>query len=328
MPSPVPGVRFRPLCPPDVASLIHLIVTARADDGPHEPITPDEIRHAWFDHPGMDMERDTVVAVTPDEQVVGISAALAREAPVRFGRIYVPGTVRADFRRRGIGRELLRRTDERAQEMLRAWEGDMERWVNVETPAGLAGRIALFESEGFSAVRTFATMHRDLGPTDAPLPADPPMPDGFTATTWRADLNDQTRLAHNDAFRDHWGSEPINAERWRFFAEGSPNFRADCSWLAVDGATIAGYVMSALTPERDGNCVGWLGTIGVRRGYRGRGLASALIARSLTSFLAAGASTVGLDVDTDNLTGATRLYASLGFRTTEESLIYAKHVER
>jgi mycothiol synthase len=75
-----------------------------------------------------------------------------------------------------------------------------------------------------------------------------------------------------------------------------------------------------------GRRLGWLGTIGVRRGYRRRGLASALIARSLAGFRDAGAAEAGLDVDLENPSGAPRVYGALGFGVTRRSTIYVKSI--
>lgn len=210
----------------------------------------------------------------------------------------------------------------RARELLDAAPADMARQVNCESPASAPDRMAFFEAEGFRRARSFVTMRRSLaGPTPSA-----PLPQPLTMTEWRADLEEPTRLAHNDAFRDHWGSDPLSRERWRHFVSGVPGFRPDCSTLALDGDTVAGYALASFTPD-PGGAVGWLGTIGVRRAWRHRGVASALIARSLLGFQAAGAVRAGLDVDAENPTGAVRLYESLGFLPSEESIIYAKSVE-
>ena len=123
------------------------------------------------------------------------------------------------------------------------------------------------------------------------------------------------------------GSDALGPDSWRHFVHGSPGFRADCSWLALDGQTVAGYTLCSVTNQADGAPIGWLGTIGVRRAYRRRGIASALIARSLASFAACGAVAAGLDVDAENVTGAVRVYGALGFRTWEASVIYTKRID-
>jgi ribosomal protein S18 acetylase RimI-like enzyme len=154
------------------------------------------------------------------------------------------------------------------------------------------------------------------------------------AEPWRPELDALTRDAHNDAFRDHWGSDPLSDGRWRHFVAGMPGFRAESSWLAVTRrgtggttpADVAGYTLTTVN-DVDGERVGWLGTIGVRRAWRHQGVASALITRSLESFRSLGAARAGLDVDAENPTGAVRVYESLGFTATEESVIYSKPLE-
>ena len=61
---------------------------------------------------------------------------------------------------------------------------------------------------------------------------------------WSTELDEQVRLAHNEAFADHWGSEPRTAQEW---AQGRSMFAPTWSFAAIDEATgeVAGYLMSA-----------------------------------------------------------------------------------
>jgi mycothiol synthase len=54
--------------------------------------------------------------------------------------------------------------------------------------------------------------------------------------------------------------------------------------------------------------------VSVRRAWRGRGVASALIVASLHALRERGMAIASLGVDGENLTGALRLYEQLGFR--------------
>jgi mycothiol synthase len=323
----VPGIQFRPLVLDDADGLCDLLLAARAVDGAHEPVTREELRHHWFDHPGVRHETDTIAAIDRDGWVVGAVAVVARDAPGSVARVFVPGAVRPDHRRRGIGTYLIRRAEARARELLAAVPGDVERQMDCESPATARDRVALFEAEGFLRARSFLIMRRDLA---EPIPT-PSLAPALSLVVWRADLDEATRLAHNDAFRDHWGSDPVSPERWRHFVADVPGFRPDCSWLAFEsdglgGGSVAGYALATVNDDPSGGRVGWLGTIGVRRAWRRQGVASALIARSLASFAAAGASRAGLDVDAQNPTGAVRVYEALGFRPSEESIIYSKQI--
>jgi ribosomal protein S18 acetylase RimI-like enzyme len=69
---------------------------------------------------------------------------------------------------------------------------------------------------------------------------------------------------------------------------------------------------------------GWLGRVSVRRPWRRRGLASALIVAALTGLRDAGMRDAMLGVDSENPSGALHLYESLGFVTVEHATTYRK----
>ena len=315
-------VHFRPLRADDAEALVDLLLAARAADGPSDPVRREELRHLWFDHPGVRHETDSIGAFGDDGSLLGAVAVFARDAPTAIARTFMPGAVHPDQRRRGIGTYLLRRAEERARALLAQVPDDLARQIDCETPATAADRIALFEAHGFRRARSFITMRRDLA---EPIPATD-LPSGLRFAMWHPDLDEATRLAHNDAFRDHWGSDPQTPERWRHFVADAPGFRPDCSWLALDGTTVAGYTLATVADDPAGGSVGWLGTVGVRRAWRHRGVASTLIARSLESLAAAGVGRAGLDVDAENPTGAVRVYTALGFDAGDESIIYSKQI--
>jgi ribosomal protein S18 acetylase RimI-like enzyme len=59
-------------------------------------------------------------------------------------------------------------------------------------------------------------------------------------------------------------------------------------------------------------------TLGVREEMRGRGLGKALLHQSFTDFYRRGVPKVGLAVDSQNPTGATRLYQKVGMQIAEQ----------
>ena len=70
--------------------------------------------------------------------------------------------------------------------------------------------------------------------------------------------------------------------------------------------------------------VGWIGEVGVRPAYRGRGIGGALLGHAFAQLAARGLSTVRLTVDAGNETGATRLYERVGMRVRREWAICEK----
>jgi ribosomal protein S18 acetylase RimI-like enzyme len=75
-------------------------------------------------------------------------------------------------------------------------------------------------------------------------------------------------------------------------------------------------------PNRNGG--GWVDALGVRRAYRGRGLAKALLYRTFGEFHARGVNRISLGVDAQNPTGATKLYESVGMRPELELVTFEK----
>ena len=194
--------------------------------------------------------------------------------------------------------------------------------VDVEAFGWQVGRLALLEAERFEHVRSFLVMHR---PIDAHVEV-PSLPDGLVARDWEEGLDEPARAAHNDAFRDHWGSEPVGVERWRHLGADAPGFLAGCSSIAVTpSGEVVGYVLCSAPPgmQRE-HRTAWMGTVGVRRDRRGRGVGAALLTRSIAAMRAEGFERVGLDVDADNPTGAVRVYERLGFTESRRQLIYSK----
>jgi len=69
---------------------------------------------------------------------------------------------------------------------------------------------------------------------------------------------------------------------------------------------------------------GYTEGISVRRPWRKRGVASALINRSLLMFREMGMTEAALGVDTENLSGALRVYEASGFRPLSRGTTYRK----
>ena len=129
--------------------------------------------------------------------------------------------------------------------------------------------------------------------------------------------------ADNEVFRDQWGSHEFTYEDWCQRKFGNPNFDPSLWMVAWDGrsAQIAGF-----SQNRFRKGIGWIGTIGVRRPWRKKGLGLALLQHSFGEFYKRGTKTIGLGVDAQNPTGATRLYQKAGMYAASEFVTYEKEL--
>jgi ribosomal protein S18 acetylase RimI-like enzyme len=110
---------------------------------------------------------------------------------------------------------------------------------------------------------------------------------------------------------------------WNHAFVGDPFFRGDLSFVVLDGEEIAGYTLNYVV-ESDWGAAGvregWVGQLGVRRPWRKRGLATALLVRSMEAFRTADLEAATLGVDAENPTGALGVYERVGFRPIRRSV--------
>lgn len=231
------------------------------------------------------------------------------------------GGVDPVWRRRGIGGAVYR------------WQGECQRrrFAAAGTAAGVlrtmaeernASHNALLRSAGAGVVRYFTEMTRPLAP---PVP-DLPLPAGFAFATLDPRDSEPMRRAHNEAFAGHWGSEPRDPARWAFTVR-HPQLKPEWSMSVVEAATgeTVAYQLASFDPEfrlQSGYDEGFTDLLGVRRAWRGRGLASSLLAEAMRRFRAGGMTHAGLGVDTENASGALALYERMGYTPTVRSLAW------
>jgi mycothiol synthase len=152
-------------------------------------------------------------------------------------------------------------------------------------------------------------------------PAQPEWPDGTRVATFR---EQDARVFYDtlgEAFADEWNFVPDPYERWQELRLGGPDFDPTLWFLVWDGAEVA----AVLRGERRAD-LGWVGAIGVRKPWRKRGLGLALLQHAFADWHARGITRVGLGVDSQNPTGATRLYERAGMRVAYAAVAFEQEL--
>jgi mycothiol synthase len=114
-----------------------------------------------------------------------------------------------------------------------------------------------------------------------------------------------------DAFADHWGETWPTEEAWVHETVDSGDADLDLWLLAWRRSTLAGVLVADPRSAEDPQ-LGYVAQLGVRREYRRRGIAEALLRTSFGQLHARGARGACLHVDAESITGATRLYERIG----------------
>ena len=278
---------------------------------------------AWFRNPSesFDVARDVDVA-----EIDGVIIAFAERSWVDTNdgmREYrVNGGVLPEWRRKGIGTALLAHNERRVRELAASQETERPRVWGSWSNDRQSGRVALMRTNGFQPARWFFDMVRDLS---EPIPGVP-MPDGLEIRPVSMDNVRQVWHADVEAFKDHWGGFDDSDAHLQAWLE-SPTFDPTMWLIAWDGDEVAGGVVNAIHPEENaalGVQRGWLHSVFTRRPWRKRGLANALIARSLQLIKERGMDVGVLGVDADNPSGALGLYERNGFKVAERSTAWRK----
>ena len=210
--------------------------------------------------------------------------------------------------------ELLEWAEGRARELglRRALGGAWAGHDSVET---------LLEGAGYRHIRHSWRMRVAL--TD--VAEQPVWPEGVTVRNFRPGDERVFYDVHQETFADHWEhDEPDPYDEWAHWLLRPPAFEPDLWLVAEEDAEPAGIGINHARPEMAG--LGWVGILGVRRPWRRRGLGRALLLRAFQDFRARGFTQAGLGVDAANLTGATRLYESVGMHVSARFEFYEKRL--
>lgn len=314
------GIEARPMDKADVEAWAVLTAAAEKVDQEGEHFSAEDLAEQ-LGRPHLDLPRNSI-SLWADGRMIGYGIAHISPSVVDVDRVRAQGTIDPEFRRRGLGTTLMRWLIQRCGELHTATHPDFPGQVGAGVVSNNVSAISLLESLGFTAERFFFDMRR---PLDQAVP-ETSIADGLRLTPYDPSYQEALRLAHFEAFSDHWGWAPPDPEVWRSRNVGSRAFRGAQSYLLLDGDTVAAYV-NGYEWEADTEATGirelYIGQVGTRRAYRGRGLARATIAKVMTEAAQAGYQRAALGVDADNPTGALGLYENLGFITHNKFTSYA-----
>ena len=276
--------------------------------------TESELREEWG---RLDLEQDAWL-VRLDGRLAGVAFLLDR----REGRFIGDAYVHPELTGRGVGTLVLDLLEGRTRELEADWPVDERIVLQCAHLVGDDRAPHLFASRGFDYVRSGFRMVIDVTDDDAA----PEWPDGIELRP--LDVERDGRLVHaaiEEAFAEEWGHATLPYDRWRERVFDWPRFDPSLVPVAWDVAQgeIAG--LSLNYPKRMGDW-GWIGSIGVRRGWRRRGLGLALLRDSFRRFRESGETIVALGVDAENPTGAILLYEHAGMRVLWRADVWQKEL--
>jgi mycothiol synthase len=272
--------------------------------GPSEA-DADMIRDVWSS-PSVDLATDAWVITN-----TGAVVAYAHLQVDGDARLKGWGDVHPDHRGRGLGSVLMDRAEARAAHRLAG--GGLLHFAIADRDEEAA---AFIRSRGFERARSYRHMQIDLD--GSPIEVEAPTGIEIRPIDPERDLT-SVHAIFVDAFRDDWGYREIAFEEWSSNEVETPSFDPGFWFIAEDEGEPVAAISGLIWGQ-----IGWVGELGVRKPWRGRGIAAALLRRSFATFDRRGLSRVRLNVDAENPTGAVALYERVGMRKVRGWEIYEK----
>lgn len=293
----------------DIPAILAIISACDVDEaGRPDELDIEDIENDWK---RTDPAQNAYIICGPNNDIVA-TGVVFREGDVRANLdVYI----QPDQRGRGLGTWLTHTLELRAREMLASVaETDLTLRTAINSPNRYA--VELLEHEGYAPVRHFWQMRIVM---DNPPPA-PIWPEGLAVRACVRDEDERTVFdTLEEAFEDHWGHIARDYDTWHDVNVTCESYDPSLWFLALAGDEVAGAIRGRMRGE-----MGWVNTLGVRRPWRKSGLGAALLLQAFGTFYARGVRAVGLGVDAQNPSGATRLYERAGMRIDRQFTVYEK----
>ncbi|WP_421383684.1 GNAT family N-acetyltransferase [Bacillus salacetis] len=179
----------------------------------------------------------------------------------------------------------------------------------------------LFEENGFQPVRYWFNMKIDL--SKSPV-MEAELPSGYTMETFQLSRDEEEIYqAFEESFQTHYGYSPSTQEEFlkRTEHEGfDPNL-----WLLLkEGEEIAGFVFCKRSTDRHAEIT----HLGVRPAWRKKGLGKVLLHQAFFTLQTEHRPVIDLNVDSENGTGAVKVYESVGMKINRHFIRYDKIIKK
>ncbi len=307
----IPGLRFRRFSGSvDYPAMLRVKVASDKFDKDEEVMSLEEFIH-FYDHlTNCDLDKDFLL-VEVDGQLIGYSRVWwdqIQDGWINYGHF---ASVVPEWREKGIREVMFDWCQARLKEVAGTHDPDIPKYYVSWIAPGSFEWEAILKNDGYEPIRyAFLMVRPDL----ENIP-ELPLPEGIEVRPAKPDQYRTIWEASREIFSDEWG-EPEWLEEWYERWLGEPHIQPHLWQIAWCGDEVAGMVQNYISETENKEFDrkwGYTENIGVRKTHRGKGLAKALIARSLQVVKDAGMEQAALGVDAENPSGALHLYKSMGY---------------
>ncbi len=318
-----PDYTLRPFTLEDAAETVDLINACTIARIGRPETNLQEMLLEWKE-PGYSLEEFARVLVTPENKIVAYADVWDATAPYVTKFCYFE--IHPDHWQDSLALWMLEWMEETTRNRISLAPEDARVVLSEGIMHGNENQARVLSQAGFQVARVFKRMLIEM----QSCPEAPTIPPGIVIRPidYQNEF-DAAIMALDEAFEDHWGhvqkSEEDVLKLWHHRLDEDSEFDPALWFLAMDGDQIAGACMCMPKLVEDPG-IGWIAQLAVRRSWRKQGLGKALLQHAFIEFYKYGQHKVGLTVDSDSLTDATRLYTKAGMRMVRQFDVYHKEL--
>ncbi len=303
---PIPGLRFRAYAgEDDIPAMVEIANAFNEANGETERWSVEMLRTELRSPTHVRPEDGRVLAFV-GQRLVAYSSIEYADTTGGERHYSSLGYLHPAWRRRGLGGAMMAHSEGRLRDLAEREAFDGPRKLITWFDDANLGGPELGRQRGYQKVRVYHHMTRpEMGDIDVP-----PLPDGLEVRPVTRDMLPQVWAAASEAFRDHFGGHDFSPQAYTRWAE-DPLMDPDLLVVAFDGDEMAAGVQGGIdSDENEANRYlrGWTDPVFTRRAWRRRGLAYALLGRSLQQLKERGMTSAQLGVDSANENSALTLY--------------------
>lgn len=295
-------MNLRPPAPEDVPAIARLFNRASEELFGQADESEDDVRR-FLTSDELDPDED-IRLVDGDGELAGYVDIFPHPHPTYWVDVRVTPSDEGELRRELLDWSLTRVREKGGDRVLAV------SWVSDERM-----RRAYLEA-GFERTRGSYRMRIEFDGE----PEQPRAPDGIRIRPMTPDDARVAHETHEETFEDMWGHAHSTFDEWQHWFLGDDH---DWSFFflaeSADGEP-AGVALCRPRPTEPD--IGAIRVVGVRRPWRRKGVGRALMLHAFHEFRRRGMRGASLGVDAESLTGAQRLYASVGMHVDRESDVF------
>jgi GNAT superfamily N-acetyltransferase len=322
--SGIPGLAFRNYeGTKDIPMMVKMENACWKSDLIDLVITPEDLKRDLAHPINMNPRKDIIFAEVGGKYA-GHSILDWERKPDGRRFYFLYAFVAPKWREKGVREALVRRSEDRIKEIARRHPKTARKFFISYSNAERNDWKSVLEREGYSPDwHLFEMVRQNLdGIPDLPLPR------GVEVRPVKKEHLKKIWEAMKTAFKDERSySEERYGDKAFEKTALSPTFTPELWQIAWAGDEVVGGVHNHINKEENEEFHrewGHTERIFVARAWRKKGVARALIARSLGVLKDQGMKQATLDVDTQNPSGALRVYESLGYRPTMHFTFFKK----